>query len=88
MIEKDYEWIDKLVNTHFPTAKGDFYCIAEEEWNNDSEHKFLVEPKELPTDTAKRIEEGNFMYSTNDLLNKLCLDKVIKGGNYLIDVSW
>lgn len=87
MIEKDYEWIDRLINKHFPTD-DEFYCIAEEEWSNDSQHRMLVEPKELPPDVKKRIEENNYMYSTNDLLNKLCLDKVIESGNYLIDVCW
>jgi hypothetical protein len=78
-----------IVNKHFPTAKDSYNVVAGEEKGNDcaivSDN---VKPIELNDYNKKSINSGKFSFMVHYLFEKLCFDKVIEPGNYIITISW
>ena len=90
--ELEYYQVDTAI-TDFLLSKGfskkDMTCsregyviCAENEWSNDSEHSFDVEPEVLEDQTTLKY------VSTNEILNWMCAEGKIEAGEYLINVCW
>ena len=72
-------WEQKRVN---------YESVAEQEWNNDSNYSFTVEPNKPDEDDAEDIAEGKLMWKLSVILDWMCLEGVIEKGDYLISVYW
>jgi len=92
VLEVSYNDIDAEI-TDFLLSKGftkkDMTCerrgyeiCAENEWCNDSEHSFDVEPEPLADQTTLKH------VSTNEILNWMCAEGKLEAGEYLVDVCW
>lgn len=85
----EYGDLEKLVQEVYPEKYSDYCFVSTQECGNDSSHTFNIDGKlgeVWEKWDKKRFEEGN---AHNYLiLNKLCADKYIKPGKYIIDVCW
>jgi len=87
--EVDYQDLESLIREVY--GKPDYDIVADEEWNNDSDHTFTVEPK-LDMYQTQDIEQfkatGEAMYRLGTILDDLCANGHIEPGEYLISVCW
>jgi len=72
-------WEQKNVN---------YECVAEQEWNNDSNYAFTIEPNKPEKYDADDIKNGDLMWKLSTILDWMCLEGVIEKGEYLVSVSW
>jgi hypothetical protein len=87
----DYNEFDEAVQKHF--GKPNYECVADNEWNNDSEHSSTV--SNAPLDDYDNRHLAEWMTGTkrqapyfSTLLQKMCVDGIIPPGTYLIDICW
>jgi hypothetical protein len=93
-----YSLFDKMVNDHFENVK-DFYCVANEEWDNYSCYKF---DDVTQSDFVKHhystkwdwtrwdnfLAGNNPMYIVSSIISYFVMSGVLPEGNYLIEVFW
>lgn len=95
----DWHEFDKLIVDNLLGGKGEFNCVACEEWNNDESHLFQVSKKDADSSYYNKyslpdIEDfiankpGLFRIGVHSLFTYLCSKDIIPEGNYLIEVSW
>ena len=85
-IEVDYHDLEDLLKKEYSDKYDSL--IANEEWSNDSQHSFDVLPKKLDKYAKRQIQKGDFTYRLSDLLNDMCLRRVIEEGKYLVRICW
>jgi hypothetical protein len=81
------------LETFIQAVTGHTYeCVANQEWSNDSQHRFSVDGKMLDYEVEvwekfKRtgVEES---YILRNILEGLVMDGHVPSGTYLITVSW
>ncbi len=67
-----YDEVDDLVNANFPQVKGEYECLAYEEYGNDEAHTFNVNAEKKASDyERKEFEEGKFHYKLHLLFDEL-----------------
>ena len=91
VIEMSDSELDELVHEKLGFENYEF--VAVEECDNESCHQFKIDGDLSRHASSKeylaRWECGTFVhYSNYIILNKLCADRHIPPGNYLITVSW
>lgn len=90
VIRVEYYDLDSFIQQ---ITNQDFECVAIEEWENDSEHRFIVSGKLTTMDLNswglfKTGKLSGGVMPVYCILNGLCLDGHIPAGTYLIRVSW
>ena len=95
-----YDDFDRLVRDHLPELTGnerykEFECIAEFEWNNDSNYDTEVDWKEINDEDGfynkhdkKDIMKGKSGLGFYAVLTFLVDNKVLPAGKYAVEVSW
>lgn len=85
----DYNDFDRLVKEVYGKY---FSFIDDQESGNDSSHEFTASRRKLDKYTKQKIEEfiedGEYCFITDDLLQDLCIKKIISPGHYVIRVCW
>ena len=95
VFEVDYNDLDEAITdflksksfTNRNFEKYGYESIAENEWSNDCQHSFIVQP-ELPDEYDQKRLNDNDAPCTGTLLNWMCADGLIEAGEYLVTVSW
>lgn len=85
----DYRNIEKKIQAHF--NRPDYNIVADEEWNNDSQHTY--EDVNGEVDHPVVVEEfkagrGFASFGLHHLLNQMVADGALAAGNYVIEVCW
>lgn len=84
------EFIHAVTGRHYE-------CVTDEEWPNDSEHRFYVKPfsnKKVDAYDVKKWNEWKTnvvqadMFMLRTILDGLCTDGKIVEGVYIISVCW
>lgn len=88
--ELGYSEFDQLIHEQF--EKPDYEVVAEEEWNNDSDHAVSVQLDSYTDydkrDVQKWLEGDDRAPSWGTLLCELARRGVVPEGNYLLTVTW
>ena len=81
------------LDTFIEAVTGHHYdCVCNEEWSNDSQHRFYVDGKlsdydQKDWDKFKKTGEEE-TYSLRNILNGLVADGHLAAGIYVISVCW
>ena len=86
-----YSEFDELIHETFPQHQT-FECIAEFEWNNDSEYLY-EDVQALDQDSHEQFDDwlnkAEFSYADPSLLlSALITAGKLEPGNYLIEICW
>lgn len=88
----DYSEFDRLINDHFPQFNGRYECVADNEWDNDSDHSTNISKEWSEKYDLKdfdRIDQGDVKYiGWGKLLAYLAYKDIVPFGNWVISVSW
>ena len=91
----DYDDFNDLVIEYLPALVNnsdryeDFECIAEFEWNNDSNYDTeITEKYKLDDYERKDIMEGSHFLGFHQILSFLVEHKILPYGKYEVKVSW
>lgn len=68
--------------------KPEYCVVAQEEWSNDSDHLFLVEPEQPEDYDLESLKEGELGFMTNTILNWMCAEGEIEAGEWNVSVCW
>jgi len=91
--EISYNEFEDLIRKHYPHIKG-YSFIADQECPNDTSHAFhniTAEQWDQYDEEQWEIDivhDKNYSFAAEVFLKKLCRDKHIEPGNYLINVYW
>lgn len=90
VIEVDYREVERVIREYYYQPGYDI--VADEEWNNDTQHVCEVFPVERDPIRERQVDEfiatGDGSFKLGYLLDNLCVAGRIEPGHYLITISW
>lgn len=90
VIKVDYSDLDTFIQE--VTGQQNYECIADQEWSNDSEHRFTVTGELSRYDRNQwevfKSKGHSSGYMLRTILDGLCAEKLIPAGIYLVKVCW